>query len=92
MDGYRLLRKGRLGRRGGGVALWPRVQLECTELHLGMNSDSAESLWVRISRQTNTGSIVEGVCYRPPAEEEVVRPQTAGKILMFTGSGPHGRL
>ena len=71
MDGYRLLRKGRLGRRGGGVALAPRVQLECTELHLGMNSDSAESLWVRISRQTNTGSIVEGVCYGPPAEEEV---------------------
>lgn len=45
------------------------MQLQCTELHLGMSGESAESLRVRITGQT--GSIAVGVCYRPPAEEEV---------------------
>lgn len=37
-------------------------------------------------------SAVVGVCCRTPAEEKVVRPQTAGKIPMSTVSGLHGRL
>jgi len=35
MDGYRLFRKDRPTRRGGGVALYVREQLECIELCLG---------------------------------------------------------
>jgi len=34
-----------------------------------------ESLWVRISGQTSTHSIVVGVCYRPSdQEEEQIKP------------------
>ena len=34
MDGYRLFRKDRPTRRGGGVALYVKEQLECIELCL----------------------------------------------------------
>ena len=34
MEGYVLHRKDRLGKRGGGVALYVKEQLECTQLHL----------------------------------------------------------
>ncbi|PKU38944.1 rna-directed dna polymerase from mobile element jockey-like [Limosa lapponica baueri] len=52
MEGYRLFRKDRLGRWGGGVALYVNDQLECVELLLGMDEDLTESLWVRIKGST----------------------------------------
>ena len=48
IDGYRLFRKDRPTRRGGGVALYMREQVECIELGLGANEEQVESLWVRI--------------------------------------------
>ncbi|GAB0204803.1 hypothetical protein GRJ2_002945900 [Grus japonensis] len=66
MEGYRLFRKDRQGRRGGGVALYVNDQLECMELHLGMDEELTESLWVRIKGSTGAGDIIAGVCYRPP--------------------------
>ena len=48
IDGYRLFRKDRPTRRGGGVTLYVREQLECTELGLGANEEQVENLWVRI--------------------------------------------
>ncbi|GAB0210369.1 hypothetical protein GRJ2_003502700 [Grus japonensis] len=66
MEGYRLFRKDRQGRRGGGVTLYVNDQLECMELHLGMEEELTESLWVRIKGSTGAGDIIVGVCYRPP--------------------------
>ncbi|GAB0200487.1 hypothetical protein GRJ2_002514100 [Grus japonensis] len=66
MEGYRLFRKDRQGRRGGGVTLYVNDQLECMELHLGMDEEPTESLWVRIKGRAGTGDIIAGVCYRPP--------------------------
>ncbi|PKU38249.1 dtw domain-containing protein 2 [Limosa lapponica baueri] len=66
MEGYRLFRKDRLGRQGGGVALYVNDQLECVELHLRMDEDLSESLWVRIKGRTGAGDVTVGVCYRPP--------------------------
>ncbi|GAB0195031.1 hypothetical protein GRJ2_001968400 [Grus japonensis] len=66
VEGYRLFRKDRQGRRGGGVALYINDQLECMELHLGMNEEPTESLWVRIKGRARAGDIIAGVCYRPP--------------------------
>jgi len=62
MEGYRLFKKVRQGRRGGGVALYVNDQLECTEIHLGMDEELTESLWVRIKGRTETGDIIVGVC------------------------------
>ncbi|GAB0179991.1 hypothetical protein GRJ2_000464400 [Grus japonensis] len=66
MEGYRLFRKDRQGRRGGGITLYVNDQLECMELHLGMDEEPTESLWVRIKGRAGAGDIIAGVCYRPP--------------------------
>jgi len=70
MGEYRLFRKDRQGRRGGGVALYVKDQLECMELRLGMDEEPTESLWVKIKGRTGTGNITVGVCYRPPDQDE----------------------
>ena len=42
------------------------------ELCLETNDDAAETLWVRINRQTNVGDVAMGACYRLlDLEEEV---------------------
>ena len=68
----RLFRKDRPTRRGGGVALYVREQLECIELGLGANEEQVESLWVGIKGQAHRGDITVGVYYRPPDQEEEV--------------------
>ena len=72
MDGYVLVRKDRPARRGGGVALYVREQLEYIELCLGVDEEPVESLWVRIKGQAHMGDTVVGVYYRPPDQEEEV--------------------
>jgi len=72
MDGYRLFRKDRPTRRGGGVALYMREQLECIELGLGANEERVESLWVRNKGQAHMGDITVGVYYRPPDQGEEI--------------------
>jgi len=72
MEGYRLFRKDRQGRRGGSVALCANDQLECVELCLGMDEELTESLWVRIKGRAGTGDIIVRVCDRPPDQEDWV--------------------
>ncbi|GAB0186493.1 hypothetical protein GRJ2_001114600 [Grus japonensis] len=68
MDGYRLFRRDRQGRRGGGVALYVTEGLDCTELSIG--DDMVKSLWVRIKGQANKGDVIVGVYYRPPSQDD----------------------
>ncbi|GAB0204012.1 mitochondrial enolase superfamily member 1 [Grus japonensis] len=68
MDGYRLFRRDRQGRRGGRVALYVTEGLDCTGLSVG--DDTVESLWVRIKGQANKGDVVVGVYYRPPSQAD----------------------
>ncbi|KAM9591177.1 uncharacterized protein ACIBXB_006074 isoform 2-T3 [Morphnus guianensis] len=70
MEGYRLFRKDRQGRREGCVALYVNDQLECMELCLMMDKEPNESLWVRIKGRAGTGDIIVGVCYRSPDQED----------------------
>jgi len=72
MDGYRLFRKNRPTRRGGGVVLYVREQLECIELCLGADEERVKRLCVRIKGQFHMGDIIVGVYYRPPDQEEEV--------------------
>ena len=71
MEGYIHFRKDRPTRRGGGVALYVREQLQCVELGLGAD-ERVESLWVRIKGQAHMGDVIVGVYYRPPDQEEEV--------------------
>ncbi|KAK4827898.1 LOW QUALITY PROTEIN: hypothetical protein QYF61_022321 [Mycteria americana] len=66
MDGYKLFRRDRQGRRGGGVALYVRECLDCLELKDG--DDRVECLWNR--GKANKADIMVGVCYRPPNQDE----------------------
>uniref|UniRef100_A0A8B9ZSS9 Reverse transcriptase domain-containing protein n=1 Tax=Anas zonorhyncha TaxID=75864 RepID=A0A8B9ZSS9_9AVES len=67
MPGYRLFRRDRQHRRGGGVALYIRESFDVVELEA--RNDKIESLWVRIGRD-NKASVLVGVCYRPPNQDE----------------------
>ena len=46
MDGYKLFRRDRQGRRGGGVAFYVGECFDCLELNNG--NDKVECLWVRV--------------------------------------------
>jgi len=72
MEGYRLFRKDRQGRRGGGVALYVKDQLECMELRLGMDEEPTENLWVKIKGRAGASDTTVGVCYRPPDQDQQV--------------------
>ena len=60
MDGYKLLRKDRQGRRGGGVALYVKERIEVTELMTG--EKKVESLRVKIRGRADKADILVGVC------------------------------
>ena len=68
MTGYRLFRRDRQHRRGGGVALYIRECFDAVELE-AVNG-KVESLWVRISGKANKANILVGVCYRLPNQDE----------------------
>ena len=57
IDGYISFRKEKPARRGGGVALYMRKQLECIELCLGVNEEGVGSLWVRIKGQADMAQL-----------------------------------
>ncbi|PKU32032.1 rna-directed dna polymerase from mobile element jockey-like [Limosa lapponica baueri] len=67
LDGYKLFRRDRQGRRGGGAALYVREWYECQELNDGDNR--VECLWVRIRGRANKADIMVGVCYRPSNQD-----------------------
>ena len=66
IDGYRLFRRDRQGRRGKGFGLYFRKRIKCEELSLKNSHEQVESLWVRIKDQGNQGNLVVGAYYRPP--------------------------
>ncbi|GAB0178011.1 hypothetical protein GRJ2_000266400 [Grus japonensis] len=68
VDGYKLLRRDRQGRRGGGVSLYVRECLDCLELNDG--DDRVECLQARIRGKANKADIMVGLCYRPPNQDE----------------------
>ncbi|KAK4813839.1 hypothetical protein QYF61_001937 [Mycteria americana] len=68
MDGYKLFRRDRRGRRAGGVALYVRECLDSLELDDG--DDRVECVWLRIRGKANKADIVVGVCYRPPNQDK----------------------
>ncbi|KAG6928006.1 hypothetical protein G0U57_008907, partial [Chelydra serpentina] len=71
MDGYKLFRKDRQGRKGGGVALYVREQYDCSELQYE-TAEKPESLWITFRSVSNKGNVVVGVCYRPPDQGDEV--------------------
>jgi len=63
-DGYRLFRKDRQGKRGGGIALYIKKSIQFEELSLKKSHEQVKTLWVRIRDRDNKGNLVIGVYYR----------------------------
>ncbi|RMC12138.1 hypothetical protein DUI87_11273 [Hirundo rustica rustica] len=70
LNGYKLFRRDRQGRRGGGVALYIKQTFDTVGIET--KEDGVECLWVRIKGNANKADILLGVCYRPPNQEEEV--------------------
>jgi len=67
------------------------------DLHLGMDEEPTESLWVKNKGRAGTGNITVGVCYRPPDQDksadETPYRQTGeascSKVLVLMGDFNH---
>ncbi|RMC01147.1 hypothetical protein DUI87_22238 [Hirundo rustica rustica] len=70
LNGYKLFRRDRKGRRGGGVALYSKQTFDTVGIEI--KEDGAEYLWVEIKGKANKADILLGVCYPPPNQEEEV--------------------
>ena len=70
VPGYRLLRRDRTGRRGGGVALYVRVDQQSTLWTCTTDDTAYELLWARV------GDVIVGALYHPP------KPQYATDSLL----------
>ena len=68
MEGYRLFRRDRQDRQGGGAALYIRERFDCTALTV--SDDVVESLWVMIRGMENKGDAIVGVYYRSPSQDD----------------------
>ena len=63
MEGYKLFRMDRQGRRGSGIR-------ECfCVVGLSAGNDNVESLWVRMKGRANKSYILLGVCYKLPSHD-----------------------
>ena len=68
MDGYKLFRRDRLGKRSSGVTLYVRKHFSCLKFNAGNNK--VECSWLRIRGKTNKADILVGVYNRPPNQDK----------------------
>ncbi|KAF4803712.1 hypothetical protein TURU_013810 [Turdus rufiventris] len=71
IDGYRLLKRDRRGRRGGGVDLFFKKCIDYEEMSPENSHEQDKSLWVRIRDRGNKGNLA-GVYYRLPSQGEPI--------------------
>ncbi|TRZ14352.1 hypothetical protein HGM15179_012749 [Zosterops borbonicus] len=84
VNGYKLFRADRKGRRGGGVALHIREVFDA--MGIETNEDGVECLWVRIQGKASKADILLGVCYYPPNQEEEVDNLFYNQLENVSGS------
>ena len=68
MDGYKLFRRDRQGKRGSGVAIYVGDCFSCIEID--NCDDKVECLWVTTRGKANKADILLRLCYRPPNQDE----------------------
>ena len=81
VKGYRLYRRDRIGKRGGGVALY--IKEEYTSLSLSKESEEGHSevLWVRIQGSHGERDLTVGVYYRPPNQGEELDQEFLSQLM-----------
>ena len=78
IDGYKLFRRDRQGRRGGAVGLYVRDCYDCFEHKC--SEDSMECLCIRNRQKANWAYVVVGVYYRPPRQVDEIFYKHLGEI------------
>ena len=66
-------------RQSGGVALYRSLLQECIKLHLGINVEQVQSLWLGIKEHANTGDTIYVYCISLPLN-------SCGCVLQATSS------
>ncbi|PKU34390.1 rna-directed dna polymerase from mobile element jockey-like [Limosa lapponica baueri] len=85
MDGYKLFRRNRQGRRGRGVALYIRECFDCIELD--SCDDKVECLWLHIPKDTawkNPICLVIGLQVSE-TPENVTPDEAMNAVILKTG-------
>ena len=85
MDGYRLFCRDRQGRRGGGVALYIKENLECIKVNYGDCDCSIECLWVKVKGVISKQELTVGICYRPPNHDDDADETIYGALKQASG-------
>ncbi|XP_051789513.1 uncharacterized protein LOC127529574 [Erpetoichthys calabaricus] len=65
IEGYTFFRKDRQNRKGGGVAVYAKQDLNVSLLQLDDEPHRSEDMWLRLENIRERGLIL-GMCYRPP--------------------------
>ena len=63
IDGYRILRRDRTHKVGGGVAIYSKISLDCVHISKYDNED-IEALWIELIAHSQR--LLVGCVYRPP--------------------------
>ena len=63
IDGYRILRRDRTHKVGGGVAIYSKISLDCVHISKYDNED-IEALWIELIAHSQR--LLVGYVYRPP--------------------------
>ena len=71
IEGYKVIRKDRSSKRGGGVAVYVRENLNVQEIPEIDYLRPSEYIWIKLIGEENEGLNI-GVCYRPPASDSSV--------------------
>ncbi|KAK4828820.1 hypothetical protein QYF61_000877 [Mycteria americana] len=84
MNGYRLFRKDKQGRRGGRIALYVKENLECIEFNYGDCRSPIECRWVKIRRIVSKGDLTAGVQPSPGKQGSIMLNGYFGKTNTIT--------
>ncbi|KAF7249149.1 Teneurin-2 [Varanus komodoensis] len=84
IEGYHLFRKDRKGKRGGGMALYVREGIGCSEIECSTDGDLVETVWVKLRGFDRERDLIVGVCYRPPGQLETLDDVLTGQILRIS--------
>ncbi|KAF4794900.1 hypothetical protein TURU_097774 [Turdus rufiventris] len=84
LDGYKIFRRDRKVRRGGGLPLYIREAFDA--MGIETNDNEVECLWARIKGKAKKIDILLGVCYCPPNQEEEVENLFYKQLKNVSGS------
>ena len=81
LTGYVMFRRGRIGRRGGGVILYIKEYVQGYEIKLESEADYDEAVWCKIV--SGNSKLTIGLVYRSPNinEEDNTKMQNAIKEI-----------